>query len=205
MHAVSQYIEYGDWTVREAIDEMEERVWLRYWTKANEMEGLVRATARLQRMEERAEELRERVRQRQMFGVGGELGLGLGAQNPALGLDTSMDVLGADYVDEESDEDDDLLSLSDEFGLREMIFQDWARNRILEGEVFVHVLIIRPLILRELQVYGSPRILIWHTTTHQHPIPRKCAHSHHVWLRVIRSVRRLVERHPRCRARSNGQ
>ncbi|KAJ1305993.1 hypothetical protein OPQ81_010708 [Rhizoctonia solani] len=92
---VNQYIEYGDWTVREAIEEMEERVWMRWWTKANEMEGLVRATAKLQRMEERAAEP----------------------------LDT----------DDESDEDDDLLSLSDEFGLRDMIFQDWARNRILEG------------------------------------------------------------------------
>lgn len=92
---VTQYIEYGDWTVREAIEEMEERVWMRWWTKASEMEGLVRATARLQRMEERAAEP----------------------------LDT----------DDESDDEDDLLSLSDEFGLREMIFQDWARNRILEG------------------------------------------------------------------------
>ncbi|KAF8608181.1 hypothetical protein BDV93DRAFT_603044 [Ceratobasidium sp. AG-I] len=130
---VSQYVEYGDWTVREAVDEMEERVWLRYWTKANEMEGLVRATARLQRMEERAEELRERARQRQVFAAGGELGLGLGVQNTAPGLDMSLDVLGNEYADDESDEDDDLLSLSDEFGLREMIFQDWARNRILEG------------------------------------------------------------------------
>ncbi|CAE6492646.1 unnamed protein product [Rhizoctonia solani] len=92
---VTQYVEYGDWTVREAIEEMEERVWMRWWTKANEMEGLVRATAKLQRMEERAAEP----------------------------LDT----------DDESDEEDDLLSLSDEFGLRDMIFQDWARNRILEG------------------------------------------------------------------------
>ncbi|CAE6388596.1 unnamed protein product [Rhizoctonia solani] len=92
---VNQYTEYGDWTVREAIEEMEERVWLRWWTKASEMEGLVRATARQQRMEERAAEP----------------------------LDT----------DDESDEEDDLLSLSDEFGLRDMIFQDWARNRILEG------------------------------------------------------------------------
>ncbi|KAG8756462.1 hypothetical protein FRC11_005297 [Ceratobasidium sp. 423] len=91
----TQYVEYGDWTVREAIEEMEERVWMRWWTKASEMEGLVRATARLQRMEERAAEP----------------------------LDT----------DDESDEEDDLLSLSDEFGLRDMIFQDWARNRILEG------------------------------------------------------------------------
>ncbi|KAF8678764.1 hypothetical protein RHS04_05118 [Rhizoctonia solani] len=92
---VNQYAEYGDWTIREAIEEMEERVWMRWWTKASEMEGLVRATARLQRMEERAAEP----------------------------LDT----------DDESDEEDDLLSLSDEFGLRDMIFQDWARNRILEG------------------------------------------------------------------------
>ncbi|CAE6443053.1 unnamed protein product [Rhizoctonia solani] len=92
---VTQYVEYGDWTVREAIEEMEERVWMRWWTKANEMEGLVRATAKFQRMEERAAEP----------------------------LDT----------DDESDEEDDLLSLSDEFGLRDMIFQDWARNRILEG------------------------------------------------------------------------
>ncbi|KAF8756456.1 hypothetical protein RHS01_04483 [Rhizoctonia solani] len=91
---LNQYAEYGDWTIREAIEEMEERVWMRWWTKASEMEGLVRATARLQRMEERAAEP----------------------------LDT----------DDESDEEDDLLSLSDEFGLRDMIFQDWARNRILE-------------------------------------------------------------------------
>ncbi|QRV98209.1 hypothetical protein RhiJN_26228 [Ceratobasidium sp. AG-Ba] len=130
---VIQYVEYGDWTVREAIEEMEERVWMRWWTKAGEMEGLVRATARMQRMEERAEEIREReaVRakqlqiqedlRRQVFAAGGgDIG------------SAGMDLL-QDEFDEESDEDDDLLSLSDEFGLREMIFQDWARNRILEG------------------------------------------------------------------------
>lgn len=142
---MSQYVEYGDWTVREAIDEMEERVWLRYWTKACEMEGLVRATARLQRMEERAEEVRERARQRQVFATAGELGLGLGVQNTAPGLDMSLDVLGNEYADEESDEDDDLLSLSDEFGLREMIFQDWARNRILEGASSALMRIVRLL------------------------------------------------------------
>ncbi|QRV84173.1 hypothetical protein RhiJN_12189 [Ceratobasidium sp. AG-Ba] len=48
-------------------------------------------------------------------------------------LQIQEDLRRQDEFDEESDEDDDLLSLSDEFGLREMIFQDWARNRVLEG------------------------------------------------------------------------
>jgi hypothetical protein len=129
---VSQYIEYGDWTINEAIEEMEERVWLRWWTKAGEMEGLVRATARLQRMEERAEEVREREAmrakqlqlqedlRRQVIATGGVVGPGI-------------DMWTDEFADDESDEDDDFLSLSDEFGLREMIFQDWARNRVLEG------------------------------------------------------------------------
>ncbi|KAB5593767.1 hypothetical protein CTheo_2736 [Ceratobasidium theobromae] len=91
---VSQFVDYGDWSVREAVEEMEERVWMRWWTKASEMEGLVRATARLQRIEDRAAE--------------------------------------PDDADDDTD-DDDLLSLGDEFGLREMIFQDWARNRVLQG------------------------------------------------------------------------
>ncbi|KAG9088137.1 hypothetical protein FRC06_002221 [Ceratobasidium sp. 370] len=126
---VTQYVEFGDWTIREAIEEMEERVWMRWWTKAGEMEGLVRATARMQRMEERAEEIREReaararqedLRRQVLAAGGGDLGPGL-------------DILPDEFADDESDEDDDLLSLSDEFGLREMIFQDWARNRILEG------------------------------------------------------------------------
>ncbi|KAG9097985.1 hypothetical protein FS749_004946 [Ceratobasidium sp. UAMH 11750] len=126
---VTQYIDYGDWTVREAIEEMEERVWMRWWTKAGEMEGLVRATARMQRMEERAEEIREREAARARQEDLRRQVLAAGGGDPGPGLD----ILPDEFADDESDEDDDLLSLSDEFGLREMIFQDWARNRILEG------------------------------------------------------------------------